>query len=544
MEDTLDFAWFTDYLFSWVVFVVFLCIQIRYCIYSYAKLNKLKNFFPRDKDYEVITENEKSELKVICSEGKDLKNIINELNKYLFHNKGTTDFSIIQNKIERKINLKYEEATSKIGFPIYLGLMGTFSGVFMGLFFFQGGLAEAHDGITDYTIKELISGVLISMSTSFIGLAMSTFLNNKASNIKEALDKEKNLFFDFIQNELLPNLGTSIVASLEKLHYTINLFEPTFNKVISNFQNTFDSCTRQFGDAFSNNVTIVSEAVATMGRNMDKINENVDKQTQLLQTLKTSEIVDTLYTFVESSKHFVKVTKAINQFEEVHKDIYEATNVLINQQRSFNDSLEVPKQIANDLNNILNRITTFEKNIEGLGDSINKEQLFSNLQIEIIREQINAIKEKQKIAYSYMETASGDLEDIFELQKQDLKRINDKFEEAVGSYADRFNDELVKLNEEIIRRREDIIHSLEEKFSLENIRNDFSELERLKNIETLISENNSKNLDKEISETISKISNELSDIKHTISQLEIDSQKISNIGNKGSFISGLFGHKK
>ena len=261
---------------SVVIFIVATGVQLYYFIGNRKKLEVVRDFFTKRRDYEVYGEAEDSQLNPYVAEvGSSLHSLINELNEYTKKNHGTTDFSVIQNKTDRKINVLYDNATSRIAFPTYVGLMGTFAGVFLGLLFFTIGLGSSPngEGITDETIGNLITGVLVSMSTSFIGLFLTTWTHHIAAETQKVVREDKNDFYEFIQNELMPTLGVSMVAALNKLHHTINLFEPSFNSVIDRFQATFDSCTQRFGTAFEQNVTIVSEAVRVMGENMDKINE-------------------------------------------------------------------------------------------------------------------------------------------------------------------------------------------------------------------------------------------------------------------------------
>ena len=187
--------------FSWVVLVIFACVQVYYCYGNFTKLKAVKTFFNRTKDYEVFGEDENAQLNAyVAPENSSLHKLIIELNKYTKKNHGTTDFSIIQNKTERKIEVAYEEATSRLAFPIYIGLMGTFLGVFMGLLFFNIDLSHSTDGITDGAISNLIKGVLVSMSTSFFGLLLSTWSNHYASTVRHDVDQDKSEFFEFVQN--------------------------------------------------------------------------------------------------------------------------------------------------------------------------------------------------------------------------------------------------------------------------------------------------------------------------------------------------------
>lgn len=478
------------FVISLVVFLVASYVQFYYFFGNKKKLKVVRNFFKRNKDYEVYGVAEDSQLNpYVAEDGSDLRSLIMELNEYTKKNHGTTDFSIIQNKTERKVNMLYDNATSRIAFPTYIGLMGTFLGVFLGLLFFTSGLGLSTDGsgITDETIGNLISGVLVSMSTSFIGLLLTTITHHYAAKTQRIVREDKNEFFEFIQNELMPTLGVSMVTALNKLHQTINLFEPSFNRVIERFQSTFDSCTQRFGSAFEQNVTTVSEAVRVMGENMDKINENVDLQAQLLKTLRSRGVLDSLNAFVRAAQNFDAVTKALNRFETARDEIKNATVELVNCQRRYNESLETSLKIANKLNQLLARVTDFEKSINALGRSIEKTDLIGNTEIEALKQAITAIKKKQKIAVEAMETSDGHLKNIFDLQSDAIKKLGRTYEESFASYAEKFQNVLVGLEREMFERRREIVAAIEEKFSLEQIQREFSQLGKLNEIETLLS---------------------------------------------------------
>lgn len=149
--------------------------------------------------------------------------------------------------------MRHDQATAKISFPTHLGLMGTFCGLFMGISTFLLGFDGA-DGITDDSIKNLLLGVLVSMSTSFLGLLLTTVNNALYGEAQKNVEETKNEFFDFVQTELMPSLDVSLVSAISKLHVTVDKFEPSFERVIKKFQTTFDSCTSAFGSAFEQNV--------------------------------------------------------------------------------------------------------------------------------------------------------------------------------------------------------------------------------------------------------------------------------------------------
>ena len=424
-------------------------------------------------------------LKDVANNDAELKNLIKDINDYIKKSKGTVAFSIIQNKTERRISMLYEIATSKLSFPTHIGLMGTFAGVFVGLIMFLIGTFIS-GGITDTTIQSLISGVLVSMITSFCGIWMLIKGHRAASNATNQIDKDKNEFYEWIQNELMPSVDVSMVEAIGQLHKTIDEFEPTFSGVIAQFKDAFKDVTGAFGDDFRLSVEIVKDAVEKMGDNIDKINENIDLQNDLLDTIRSRELVTGLDAFVGASRKFSEITSSLDQFEKARRLMLVAAQNSINLQKDFNDSLEIPKQVASEINTILNRITTFEKNIEGLGVSIGQTQLVGNSLVDQIKENITAIRNKQKVAEKMADTANDKLEHYFEDQKKELGRIAQKYNEALESYLTDYENMLKERKKELEDRKKEFIQAIDEKFSLEEIRSDFSSLKKLHDIHSKI----------------------------------------------------------
>ena len=540
----------TSLIISIIIFAVALLFQLHYFNGNRKKLEIVRKFFTKKRDYEVYGEAEDSQLNpYVAEEGSSLHTLIKELNEYTKKNHGTTDFSVIQNKTDRKINVLYEDATSKIAFPTYIGLMGTFIGVFLGLLFFTIGLGASPngEGITDETIGNLISGVLVSMSTSFVGLLLTTITHHLAAETQKIVGEDKNIFYEFIQNELMPTLGVSMVVALNKLHHTINLFEPSFNRVIEKFQTTFDSCTQRFGKAFEQNVTIVSEAVRVMGENMDKINENVDLNERLIHTMQSEDLQRTLGVFIDASFSYGLIVDRTCKFEEIASLLEKRLLELINTQRRYNESLELPLNVANKLNQILARVTDFEKSINSLGRSIEKTDLFGNTEIEALKQAITAIKKKQKVAVEAMEVSDGHLENIFKMQSEAIVKLGRTYEQSFASYAEKFQNILDGLEKEMLERRREIVSAIEEKFSLDQIQQEFSQLSKLKKIEELLASIDTKNSREEIDKMLDTTRREVESIRILLDKAIENAQKeheTASAAASGGFFGGLFGGRK
>jgi ABC-type transporter Mla subunit MlaD len=495
MEEFLQRIFQPQILLSAVVSIVMSVLFIRWQYREYTAnvnaIGRLKRFFSKKEDYSTYESSDYSnqlrkyvnnvKIKDVANDDTELKNLIEDINQYIGKSKGTVAFSIIQNKTERRISMLYEIATSKIAFPTQIGLMGTFAGVFVGLIMFLGGTFVTGE-INDTSIQSLIFGVLVSMITSCCGLYFLIDSHKLASEASNQVDKDKNDFYEWVQNELMPSVDVSMVEAIGKLHETIDQFEPTFSRVINQFKDAFSTVTSAFGSDFKKSVEIVSSAVDTMGRNMDKVNENIDVQEKLLSTIKSNELIHGMEAFVAASQKFSEITGSLDQFERARRLMLIAAQESINLQKDFNESLQIPKQVAAEINSILDRITTFENNINGLGVSIAQTQLVGNETVNEIKETLSAIKAKQKVAKEYANTANSKLAAYFESHQHELGQIAKKYNEALESYLSDYEKMLQERKEDLEQRKREFTEAIDQKFSLEDIRSEFTNLKKLNDI--------------------------------------------------------------
>ena len=473
---------------SFVMAVGFILWQKRVYNENKRAIARLKRFFSKKEAFSTCESYEYDEdgnpiseyikIKEVADKDAELMNLIDDINAYIKKSKGTVAFSIIQNKTERRISMLYEIATSKLSFPTHIGLMGTFAGVFIGLIMFLIG-TMAVGGITDSSIQSLITGVLVSMATSCCGIWLLILSHRLASEATNQIDHDKNDFYEWVQNELMPTVDVSMVEAIGKLHETIDKFEPTFSGVISQFKGAFKDVTNAFGTEFRKSVQVVASAVNTMGNNMDKVNKNIDLQSNLLDTLKSNQLVRGMDSFVEASKRFTDITGSLDQFERARRIMLVAAQETINIQKDFNESLQIPKQVAAEINIILNRITKFEESINGLGVNVAQTQMVGNQLVEQIKENINAIKSKQTVAEKYADTANKRLEVYFDEQKKEVSRIMQKYNEALESYLDDYETMLKERKTELESRNREFVEAIDRKLSIEDIRSDFKALREI-----------------------------------------------------------------
>lgn len=493
----MNFFQFLD-TYPWITVAAFAVIQLVFFNFTFFKLNELNFFFP-SKKWETTDGEDGLTLIAEPEDSQHAQELVREINDYIKNTNGAVEYAVIKDKTERRIDSLYEFATSKISFPTYLGLMGTFFGVYIGLKCFNAGLGQGDGGITDQMVKELIGGIIVSMVTSLVGLVLMTISNIHASNVQKKVDAQKDEFFEFLQMSVIPTLGTNVSSSLNRLRSTIGKFEPSFRAVIEEFKEAFRDCTDMFKGTFAENAEVLTKAVAEMGSNMTLINENIQKQEQLLTTLRQRDMVTTLDKFVTAANSFDSVTTSIQKLEEAKERIIASTNTLAEKQETYNQSLEIPTRLLQQVNSILNRVTTFEQSINALGVNIEQTQLLGNTQINAIEEQLNALKAKHRLVSGYQETQVDELDKIYQEQSQAVKDLSDAFKRVVAQNKDDIEtamDDFKKAYDDIVRKcktgveqkLEEFITALNKTLDVEDANRKLSNLDRLQALETGLGE--------------------------------------------------------
>ena len=530
-------------LVSGAAFLIFFCFQMKFFFDTRRHRNIFTSFFNKTGEYDYrMCGDERDPYPQICLVGKqdsDLNSLITEINSYLEKTKGTSDYEFVRNKVERKLNMRYDQSTVHLAFPTYLGLMGTFSGVFLGILMFLAGFDDV-DGITDESIKNLLIGVLVSMSTSLVGLFLTTINTGLAGEARKKIEDDKNEFYDFIQVYITKTASASLVSAISKLHDTVDKFEPAFSSVIEGFKEAFNECTRAFGDDFKQNVGAVTDAVKVMGANMEKINANIQLQERLLNTLKSDEIVRGMDKYVEAANHFVSITLSLNKFEEARRMMLAAAQEAIALQNQYNESLKVPREVAVRVNQILDRIKDFEDSVNQIGGKLNQREILGNDVVEAIGNQIKGIARKGKIADKYLEMADGKLEDLFTRQTAVIETMNSRYKEAIEGHIEGFEKMLKKQTDELEARHKEFMEALEERFNVEDVRQEFTNLRKLESLGAI-----EKKLGDLASSSISSddVHKEIATLQRTIQDLKGELSDINKNTKGGIGGFSLFGSR-
>ncbi len=168
----------------------------------------------------------------INSTNPTVTNIKDAINMYLQKNKGAaSDFSLMKDVVDRYCGAEEEEISIMQPIPLYMGLMGTMVGIIVGISIiaFNGGV----DNLTN--VSSMMICVAIAMAASFVGILCTTIISWKSKGAKTQIETNKNLFYSWLQTELLPVLSDNSVTALSLLQTNLMTFNQTFQYEFFNF---------------------------------------------------------------------------------------------------------------------------------------------------------------------------------------------------------------------------------------------------------------------------------------------------------------------
>ena len=461
--------------YPWVITALIATVQIYFFINNTRKANCLRTFF-KGQDTLKIDDNqiiyEESEL------SHSLLDLVNNLNYYFSKSGGAASVNVIQNKVENSLSNLSDDASARVSFPTFIGLMGTFLGSLCGLLAFNQGLLPTI-GVTNTHVSQLIQGVVIAMTTSLLGLLLTTISNHKIAVANKEVNKDKNDFYDFIQVELIPSQNVDIVTAINQLDRSIVKLLPGLQEQIVNFQETFTRSSREFGNVFTDGIIEISSAVSNLGNNVDAIGNSIRLQENLINTLKSPEISRTLTNFIDAANTFTEISSTISELEQYKNQIIQQNDVFASKQQDFFRSLSVPQQILDRLVSILDRISLFEDNINKVGESIGRVEYLGDRELNLIEEHISAISRKNDLAKQYHQTANDDLQAFYRDQIEQLRILTNHFAETLNEYNTQFDGMMDTVIEELSNKRERFLAVLTEAFNAEELQQDLLHLKTL-----------------------------------------------------------------
>ncbi|WP_181305331.1 hypothetical protein [Rufibacter sp. XAAS-G3-1] len=334
------------------------------------------NIYLVDAATPVPTETEENTVHVDLIEVQAPSPTFQEINKstneYLRLNKGAAaDFNILKDVAERYAEAQDNEVQSAIATPLYVGLLGTFSGVILGLssLVWAGLGSSPEDGssfITDENIPSFLFGVLIAMAGSFFGLLLTMMGNNALKNARSTRDRHKNDYYTFLQTHLLPKLNSDMSASLGNLKSVLDSFNKDFLDKILGF--------RPIVETLTNNISTQKEFI----QKLDQIGftQMANANLQVFDKIKESERL-----FMNFLQYQEALNESVRKGGELTQNITQVLSRLTKLQEGFD---QVPGYLQKHDETIQRQINFFARHEEELDTIANRtEQYFDKASLKL-----------------------------------------------------------------------------------------------------------------------------------------------------------------
>lgn len=424
------------YIVEIIVTLIVLFFQIKYFLESKRKINELELVFPERKLgsdlIEIVTVNE-VKVELVKENASyftpSFKDLLGPINQYLLKNKGAVDFAIIKSIVERYVEAKENAIASSISLPLYIGLMGTFVGIILGLF-----KIAFFGGVSDENINSFLGGIFIAMVASLCGLIL-TVINNSGNlkNAKSIIDSRKNDFYNFLQVELLPHLGNSLYDALDRLKNNIN-----------EFNEKFSSNVKMFDTNFTSNIWHLKNSVESIADNINPIIENTNSQKEFLRELRA----------IGYNRMAEANMKVFSLMKEAGPNFVQ----FIESQKGLNDSITKTASFVNTIESVLNRVKTFEDSINKLGERIDNADYMSSDLLKKVEKKMSDLDMQFEVLKQHSQRSNGEINDFFESEYGRVKdlvgHIKNEIERALDFNID--NNPFQKLN--LLDKLEDLKH--------------------------------------------------------------------------------------
>lgn len=453
------------YLIILITILAIVFLQFRSFKSNREKLLTFKCIFPDIQSQFKLVKDEANDdvLRIMTHHKNDiLEVILSSLNNYLDNNKSAvSDFHLMKDIVDRNCDAKEEEIQTQIPVPLYLGLIGTMSGILIGVGFlvFGGGLNEllnSNTGSGTAGIEALLGGVALAMISSIIGILLTTVGSYINRNAKANVEKNKNTFLSWIQAELLPNISSDTSSALVRMTQNLTTFNSAFAENTKDLRTTLsnvnDSYKIQADLIQAINKLKIKDIAAANIEVYDKLKNSTNEVGVFAEYLqKTNEYLDSIQTLNQKLDDYERRTQVIenagNFFAKNEKwlaENFDIANLEVKEaiERFKGNTSEYLTKLQESLNEqILNLNGVTRQQQDKLEESliksteiiseffINRQQAFDTA----ILDQQNALKDKLQETTKLVEELKNftHIKEGIKDFKESINKQNQKIEELV-----------------------------------------------------------------------------------------------------------------
>jgi archaellum component FlaC len=236
-------------------------------------------------------------------------------------------------------------------------------------------------------------------------------------------DERKNIFFNFLQVELLPHLGSSLYDALDRLKVNIHEFNEKFGNNV-----------RMFDSNFSANVWHLKDAAEKLADNIDPIIESTQLQKEFLQTLKT----------IGYNRMAEANIKVFNLMKQAGPQFVE----FIQKQKELNESIATTASVVSSIESIMNRVKTFEEGVNKLGERIDNADYMGSDLLKKVNKKMEELDNQFEVLKQHSQKSNKDIQEFFDREYEAVSgmvsHIRNEIQRALDFNID--NNPLQKLH--------------------------------------------------------------------------------------------------
>jgi len=458
--------------------------------------NSTSNFSNEEQNTEASNsiDSKDKDVRIFLQKGKGhslFVQILSEINHYLDKNSGhITDVNHIKEISKRHLSKHESAVKALVPIPLYLGLLGTISGVVIGLFnipslTIDSGIIEASASASNNLMNQILSesnelgkgvdklieGVKYAMIASFSGLLFTTIgAGWTLRSLRFRIDEGSNDLIAFIQAELLPTVSKDLVSNFNDLHFRLSSFTESFSASIKELK----SVTQENGKHIAIQQKTFEDLEKLDLAKLAKFNVDVFKKlsatTHTLEmfNLSVSNIAQVLETSNNISKRFELIANRTENFEKI------ATNISTNMEAHG----ALMSFLHSHFSELDNRKTLIQSAVGRIDKSLEDSLVTIEDKVNTARKQFGAQSEEH---IQFLRSVTIAEEEFLRDEKRRLQEALDNNQNRLGKldYLEGINSGLsnqLKESQTVNKRLIQLLESLETKMTQNT-----SEVRTLKN---------------------------------------------------------------
>jgi hypothetical protein len=400
---------------EWIIIGGIFLWQLDISMRIYLKIREFKNIFSTPLNVSL------GGVPTVWSSGRGqaTTRIVKALNAYLASNYHTAiNFGIINDTIDREIEVKDEEITQAIPTPLYLGLAATMIGIILGLLSMPP-LSTADTNVFQHGIDALVNGVRVAMGASLTGLISTTILSTRFyKSAREIVMNRRSDQLSELQAKLLPELIRADDTGIAGLRSSIDRYATDLTAVSKELVSVASQA--------ETNLRVQKDVIERMeGLNISRVAKT---NLELFKGLEGAMPV--FSKFLGSLTEIARVAENLEAFSKRSEDLEAIAT-------EIKSALKESKEVSKFLTTHLQKIDAMGK---GTLEAVDLSDSYFRRAIEKLTENIDSrIKELNAKA----DTADSNLKDMFEeiglklneVTTRHLATLSDTYANATPHFA-------------------------------------------------------------------------------------------------------------